>query len=1424
MQSDHSASTSLDNSTGKLRSLVETLPDEYQEEFMKCTTGDKVLERLQEYGAEWRTHRRRLGVFVQSMKPFFAAFDIFVQCDPIHAATLWGGLRVVLQLGENFVQFLDKLTSSLEKIAGEIKYFIDVNDVVNKLNDKHQKEIENKINAELQKKMDEGIETAMLEEMQKKMKKEMRAGMHEALRAELEQLVASSPRLQKVLRDVFEELVQYLLGVFRIFYHPDGRSKNGLRVFAKAVWKPFRFDDTLARMTEYRERILQEMTLLNLKISNDTKNLVEARAAQALEESERANAKNEKFGSSLDRLEATAEREAKYTFMHRAREWLDPSSFADRCDDAASQCAPGTTGWLFEYPYYVAWSRDKYDYQKQNLWVRGNPGSGKTVLAASVIQELKQNEPHTPVCYYLFNSTQNTVANDSSTAYRALLSQILQYSIHDDRLNELFRFAMYFQSVGQRTASKREVGELIELCVRSIGKTYLVLDALDECDDLPELVAKLQKVAVVQTIRLAFFCRPTVTALAREIPNLETLTIGLSNNEDINLYLLRALEEMKAEGLMTTKLDPEETSKTLTRRADGMFLWARLMVTYLKSPALYPAERQKAISELDHPEGLDVMYERILHLIERGGKAMHRLASGSFLWLLYGERSMTPSELESALIPADIGPDEEESWKLPDFENTVIHACGGFVEQSHQTVELLGKKFHPFRFIHASVKEYFAAQTIQQGLDSTIENHIIPPRLNAGHAYLATVCLNYLTYRVPAQPLSGALGKDASLERIWLAFPFSNYAMLNWTSHLEAMIQSHNGDTIREEKPLYSALERFLAQPKVLMAWIEGCYIYGKIPRSSCLREWGVRYVSFSNSAVPSTQVGEIQKRASELGQYLDKLECDWGQHLQKSPAIIWEEVVAFTPSPLLLKHAGISIQELQPSSPLKSGICQEPINLISQLTHEGSHHIFLSVYTSKLFECHSKRSDTAQQLCEDRSFSKGWIVRYEILRVSDQRSVAYLEIPLPEFEVWVRVCETLLRGSVQIPISMTQDCHFFTVIGTLYHVKTIAGRLVYTSHCLPVDSVPCEFWGKISGKFQSYKKTPAELTYKDFCRFRDDDLKRVRLYWIHLDDRGENLCYATQKRSLPTTLQIYRISVSTNETLKLETELIAERSFWSRDIGKPYGDRDCKEFEMCFHPYLPIVVYAWAKATYVWNFATDKISKAGQGSHDIAFLACSNTGDSCILTPRGSRPIIIPLFLAMRATGISDMGPPGMPGKIEAGHTILDQESAVVAKVPERSVAAAKPWTLAQAILGEHKTLTSSTVTVAPDGSFNHVSVLNVGRTAVFNRWHNGICDESLILSRLPNWAGAESAKTSVIRPSHESEPIKVVFDKSADTWSKVSSRAASAFPLVVERDIRSFTSQSSTNLQFLSLRDTSRSGAPQQIQHTSGETRDED
>ena len=67
----------------------------------------------------------------------------------------------------------------MEKIAWEIKYFVDINDIVSKLNDKHQKEMEEKVNNEYLKKVAEGMGMVVLEAMKPRMLEEMRVIMLE---------------------------------------------------------------------------------------------------------------------------------------------------------------------------------------------------------------------------------------------------------------------------------------------------------------------------------------------------------------------------------------------------------------------------------------------------------------------------------------------------------------------------------------------------------------------------------------------------------------------------------------------------------------------------------------------------------------------------------------------------------------------------------------------------------------------------------------------------------------------------------------------------------------------------------------------------------------------------------------------------------------------------------------------------------------------------------------------------------------------------------------------------------------------------------------------------------------------------------------------------------------------------------------------
>jgi hypothetical protein len=90
----------IKNTAAKLRFLVTQLPKRHQENFQSCFTDTDLVYASENLNAfrRGRTHAERLGDFIENVKPFFAALDVLSQVDPVHFGTVWGGIRVILQV------------------------------------------------------------------------------------------------------------------------------------------------------------------------------------------------------------------------------------------------------------------------------------------------------------------------------------------------------------------------------------------------------------------------------------------------------------------------------------------------------------------------------------------------------------------------------------------------------------------------------------------------------------------------------------------------------------------------------------------------------------------------------------------------------------------------------------------------------------------------------------------------------------------------------------------------------------------------------------------------------------------------------------------------------------------------------------------------------------------------------------------------------------------------------------------------------------------------------------------------------------------------------------------------------------------------------------------------------------------------------
>jgi hypothetical protein len=98
----------------------------------------------------------------------------------------------------------------------------------------------------------------------------------------------------------------------------------------------------------------------------------------------------------------------------------------------------------------------------------GNPGFGKSVLAASVIRQLRATvasagtPPPLVTLFFFEHNARNGLPNPRDHAYRAILLQLLHKLQHDERVLEIFSFAMMHElRLGDEVATSEELVELI---------------------------------------------------------------------------------------------------------------------------------------------------------------------------------------------------------------------------------------------------------------------------------------------------------------------------------------------------------------------------------------------------------------------------------------------------------------------------------------------------------------------------------------------------------------------------------------------------------------------------------------------------------------------------------------------------------------------------------------------------------------------------------------------------------------------------------------------------------------------------------------------------------------------------------------------------------------------------------------------------
>jgi hypothetical protein len=542
-------------------------------------------------------------------------------------------------------------------------------------------------------------------------------------------------------------------------------------------------------------------------------------------------------------------------------------------------------------------------------------------LSSLLIEDLKDSLLSDGAVLFYHFVTERRDYYSPHYALRAVLVQLVHKFRSRKDVIDRISVLMMLDNGGQLTASDQDIYAALSLILESFEDVTLVFDGLDECEAPTAFLQLIQELCASTPTKAVILGRPNVELPVRFQHFLIHLTQS-SNLEDIKIYLEPQMFLMQNRRLIPEDVPIATLVDTLAARAEGIFLWAWLMIQYLSCRALSPKERLATIFEEVSIGGLDDMYEKILRVLDRGYAKEKASIRMIFEIVAICFRPVLATELQIALAITP-GKVTETSSFIVEFEDSLPIICGAVVEiQSDKSV----------RFIHSSFREFLVSSS-----DSTYRGSFTVNE-RAAHIRCATKCLSYLIYDLPSSPLS--MKTDiSSAKDLKVTFPFIEYGQ-QWVKHVASGFRNEDVSPNEVEAGLhdefYGILAKFINRPLTVTVWIEASRTYGLIPSLQPLITLRSNQSSLAASASLLNSGNLVVTLLEELATELERLNEDWGHLLKKHPSAIWKpSITAFSRSSYWFQTKDTTVSSLLPSEAVGSfqGGTSRSVLILSQLS-----------------------------------------------------------------------------------------------------------------------------------------------------------------------------------------------------------------------------------------------------------------------------------------------------------------------------------------------------------------------------------------------------------------------------------------------------------------------------------------------------------
>ncbi|KAH8429780.1 uncharacterized protein LDX57_007452 [Aspergillus melleus] len=484
--------------------------------------------------------------------------------------------------------------------------------------------------------------------------------------------------------------------------------------------------------------------------------------------------------------------------VQEIKTWLSPTDTTSPASEYRKHLnshATGTGEWILETDQYRRWSETD---EIGDLWIRGIPGSGKSVVAASMVRRL-QRRGDAPVLFFFFreiieaNRTPQSLARDFC---HGLLDQspILQSMLENLKSKNRDVEAVPFS----------EIWKCLSSALVAMPKVYCVVDALDEMESGHDQFLQ----------DLLNFGRESPKSIkliltSRQLPHLEKhlggsclldLRLDRRNvDRDIAMYITQRLESE----VTLTDEEAGEIKKVICDRGKGLFLYARLVTDQL---LLHPTT---IISQLNHlPDGLGSMYTNILRDHAARSQTTAEFQRLVLEYIVYSARPLRLLELSTMIdsLPDRGGLSADQPAKI-----AIRSTCGPLLEVCEDGV---------IQIIHHSLTEFLLNRDVSHIQQAAIDREFAVLDPEIAHENIARGCVKYVTLCCLRELNQFTTKTFPDSRALWQRYPFLQYAAKNWLYHT-AMFSA--------TEDFLSFLDAFFNEPATFASWKRLC-LYVRLP------------------------------------------------------------------------------------------------------------------------------------------------------------------------------------------------------------------------------------------------------------------------------------------------------------------------------------------------------------------------------------------------------------------------------------------------------------------------------------------------------------------------------------------------------------------------------------------------------------------